>query len=196
MVSFGSILGGVGALASAFGGKDKQTTSSRVDGFQALPKEVQDMLLESYLPKVQNILNMPYQAIPMQRAMNPAGDPFASKGMWDLQNFSDAAGGYFTPFSAGPTGGVNAASYAGAAGSQPQPAQNATGGAPTGNAVAAQYLAEIQKSPQTGGLAKQLQVMLANGSLTMEDLGRGLSSRGYMSKTFNAADPSLWQGGF
>lgn len=112
-----SALVGAGALASAFGGKKQQTTQQQQTGFQALPQEVQDLLLQQYLPKAQSTLNMPYQNIPMQRAVNPAGDPFASQGMWDLQKFSDAAGGLFTPFTKGqPNGVVNAPSYQGAAG--------------------------------------------------------------------------------
>jgi hypothetical protein len=107
---------GAGALASAFGGSKKQTTSENLSGYKALPKEVQDLLIQQYLPKAQSTLNMPYQNIPMQRATNPEGDPFASQGLWDLQKFSDAAGGYFSPFTPGaPAGQVNMPSYQGAA---------------------------------------------------------------------------------
>lgn len=106
----GSILSGVGALAGAFGGSKGGSPSETKQGFAALPKEVQDILLETYLPAVQAEYEMPYQAIPMQRAANPADDPFASQSLYDLQKFSDQIGGYFTPMQpygqANPVGGA------------------------------------------------------------------------------------------
>lgn len=199
------LLVGAGAIASAFGGKKKQVTQETQSGFQALPKEVQDLLLNSYLPKVQNTLDMPYQAIPMQRAENPAGDPFASKALWDLQNFSDAAGGYFTPLQAGSMA-PNPASYQGAAGSKP--AMPASNNAPAGGDLAAQWLSALSApgnagtrgtwagNRYSGDIANALKVQIANGSLTMADINKALTSKGYGKTVTNPFDPSLWQGGF
>lgn len=140
-VGTGAAILGASALASAFGGKKSSTTQQSASGFESLPQPLQDLLMQQYLPKAQSTLNMPYQTVPMQRAQDPAGNPFASQGLWDLQKFSDAAGGLFTPYSGGANGQVNAGSYQGAAGNiqanggSAQPAMNPAMGGAGGGAM-------------------------------------------------------------
>lgn len=182
-----AILGGAGALASAFGGSKKQTTSENLSGYQALPKEVQDLLIEQYLPKAQATLDMPYQNIPMQRAQNPAGDPFASQALYDLQMFSDAAGGYFTPYNQGGNGTVDMASYQGAAGAgTAQPMQMQDTGTQVGgdqqNAMIQQYLNSFKGAGgnMTNGknnqMAYQIEAMLKSGAIKPDAVIKGMGS--------------------
>jgi len=84
----GSLLGGLG------GGKSK---TSQVSIFDSMPGPLKDAYLKNYLPKVNDYLNMPYQAIPMARANEPQSI-FDSPELYRLQQFSDAQGGYFSPY--------------------------------------------------------------------------------------------------
>lgn len=181
-VGTATALVGAGALASAFGGSKKQVASENLQGYQALPKEVQDLLIQQYLPKAQATLNMPYQNIPMQRYdANPQSDPFASQGLADLQKFSDAAGGYFTPYD--PTGQankVNMPSYQGAAGNvvaQPiQPMQSAMA-TDTSNASIQQYL-DSQKGTngRNNEMAYRIEAMLKSGAIKPEAILKQIST--------------------
>lgn len=184
---------GAGALASAFGGSKKQTTSENLSGYQALPKEVQDLLIEQYLPKAQATLNMPYQNIPMQRAQNPAGDPFASQALYDLQNFSDAAGGYFTPYNQGGNGTVNMASYQGAAGAgsaQPMQTPIPNGSLQSDEMLANQYLAGLPTGGgRMGGITDSINARMKGGQFTASDLAKAIKAGGY--KAGGQSDPNL-----
>lgn len=84
-----------GIAGSVFGGKDNKALPT--SGFGTLPKAVQDAWLKTYLPDVQEQYNAPFQPLPMTRAVDPSTDPFASQGLYDLQQYSDAIGGLFTP---------------------------------------------------------------------------------------------------
>lgn len=167
---------GAGALASAFGKDKKQVASENKTGYQALPKEIQDLLIQQYLPKAQSTLNMPYQNIPMQRYEgNPQTDPFASQGLADLQKFSDAAGGYFSPYSGGANGQVNAASYQGAAGSgsaQPMQAPTNNGEVGSGNdlATANMWLDNYAGGGKAGETALMAKQLLQSGKLSPSDI--------------------------
>jgi len=82
-------------LSGLFGGKSK-TQTSQPTGFNALPKAVQDAWLNVALPKITQTANRPYQSMPMQRVGAPK-DIFDSQALYDLQNYSDSMGGYFSP---------------------------------------------------------------------------------------------------
>ncbi len=89
-----------GAGMAAAGSKKAKPATSE-SGFQALPPEVQRVLLESYLPGVQKQFNKPYTAPPMKRVGKPK-DIFDSQGLADLQQYSDSMGGMFTPINQKP----------------------------------------------------------------------------------------------
>jgi len=199
-----AVLTGAGALASAFGGSKKQTTSENLSGYQALPKEVQDLLIQQYLPKAQATLNMPYQNIPMQRYEgNPQSDPFASQGLADLQKFSDAAGGYFTPYNPNEMANkVSMASYQGAAGSgsaQPMQTPMPNGSFQSDEMLVNQYLAGLpQGGGRAGDVGASLNRFITGGVIKPKDLAAALKSGGY--KAGSPSDPnigySLMKGGF
>jgi len=169
-----------GAALSAFGGKDKKTTSESKSGFQALPKEVQDFLLESYLPQVQERFASPYQAIPMQRAPDPSGDPFASQALYDLQQFSDVKGGYFTPRN----GGLNQASYGNTGGLPSVPKTEGTG-----DAIVDQFLAAmgsgagrgeyVSKGKYAGDVGRDISRGIETGGISRSGLESALQSQNY-----------------
>lgn len=190
-------LAGAGALASAFGGSKKQVASENLSGYQALPKEVQDLLIEQYLPKAQATLNMPYQNIPMQRAQNPAGDPFASQGLYDLQKFSDAAGGYFTPYNQGADGQVSMGAYQGAAGNRAaQPMQSPDSMAAAQQAdemLVNQYLNGLRQGQGGGkgwaGVAPSLEARMKGGQFKASDFAKTLKNAGYTGAQLS--DPNL-----
>jgi hypothetical protein len=211
----GSILSGAGAIAGLLGGSKKQGASQQLTGFQAMPKEVQDALLKQYLPAVNDQFNAPYQAIPMQRATNPAGDPFASQALYDLQNFSDMQGGYFTPYSLqqpGANGGqaqpqTLSASYGG--GQIPNTVAPGQGGGQQGgggsSSLAQQWLSLLAGnnaivgsggSSTASNLASNLTAMIKSGQLSLDSLGSKLAERGYGKDTYNPIDPRLTQGGY
>jgi hypothetical protein len=174
-----SAIAGAGALASAFGGSKKQKVQEQKTGFQAYPKEVQDYLLNTYLPRVQAEATQPYQAIPMRRAANPQNDPFASKGLYELQQFSDAQGGYFTPYTQG--GEINQASYG-----QPQQQQPAAQGGGS-SSLAQMYINSLINSGNNQNKALG-QMMLDNvgaGTYGFDKIGNVLNQIGYGTKTFD-----------
>lgn len=96
MVAFSAIAGGLGLLGSVLGNKNKGAEPSK-SGFAALPKEVQNAYLDTYLPDVLEQYKQPFQAIPMAR-VEDTGDPFQSQALLDLQQYSDDIGGLFTPY--------------------------------------------------------------------------------------------------
>jgi len=87
-------LTGAGLLGGLFGGK--KGVSSGASGFAAMPEAVQQAYLKTYLPAILQNYNAGYQSIPMQRVQAPSS-PFDSRAMYDLQQYSDALGGYFSP---------------------------------------------------------------------------------------------------
>lgn len=89
-------LAGAGIAGSLFGGKKQKAQPT--SGFATLPKPVQDAFLKTYLPDVLSQYDAPFQAIPMNRVAAPdPNDPFASRGLYDLQQYSDSIGGLFSP---------------------------------------------------------------------------------------------------
>lgn len=184
----GSILGIAGLAASAFGGKDQKVTSEQKTGFQALPKEIQDYLLESYLPRVQDYGESPYPSVPMERATNPADDPFASQALYDLQRYSDYTGGLFSPYTQDGTAPEAAAT----------PAPQSTG--MDGAALAQQYLMGLS-APQMGSprgyrvgrgsfssdIADRLNRSISTGQFDLGALGDALSDQGYGTSTLTPA---------
>lgn len=87
---FGSILSGVGAIAGAIGAaKGKKGEAPAQQGFAALPEKVQKAWMDTYLPEVLKLYQQPRATIPMERAPNPEGNPFASKALYDFQQYSD-----------------------------------------------------------------------------------------------------------
>lgn len=96
MVDPVTALGIAGVAGSIFGGK--KTKAQPTSGFATLPKPVQDAFLKTYLPDVLSQYDTPFQPIPMNRVSAPdPNDPFASRGLYDLQQYSDQIGGLFTP---------------------------------------------------------------------------------------------------
>lgn len=89
----GNVLGIAGIAASAFG-KNKDKPSAQQSGFAALPQEVKDAYLKTYLPGVLEAFNTPYQPLPMSRVSAPSS-VFDSQGLYDLQQYSDSMGGLF-----------------------------------------------------------------------------------------------------
>ena len=84
----------MGLLQTLFGGSEnKQNTTN---GFDALPKAVQEAWLNVALPKIMDTANRPYQAPPMQR-VNAPSSIYDSQGLYDLQKYSDSVGGFFSP---------------------------------------------------------------------------------------------------
>lgn len=171
------------ALGAMKGNKDATGGGSQ-SGFAALPKEVQDFLLQTYLPKVQNYANMPFQAAPMQRADTSGNDIFASQGLSDLQKFSDAAGGYFTPYSpmgAKGNGGIQGAlpSY-GMGSANPNTAPTASNGTDP-SALASQYLSQVNGANRGSPYANQRGISnaVSTGMYSLPQLGQALSSSGY-----------------
>lgn len=197
MVGLAAIALGAGAISSLIGAsKGNKGQAPEKTGFQALPPEVQQWLLENYLPQVQEYADMPYQAIPMQRAGNPMTDPFASQGLADLQAFSDAAGGYFTPHVPGAGPGIPEAA-APSYGTAAPPASSPDGSSTMD--IASQYLMGLE-APQagsargyyTGGgfsgdVAAALRNQISSGGLTLSQLGKALSSTGYGQGNSNSS---------
>ncbi len=93
MVGIGTALGVASLGASLLGGKKGEKAAA--SGFAALPKEVQDAWLKTYLPSVLSLFNRPYTPLPMARVDVNSADPFRSQGLIDLQNYSDSVGGIF-----------------------------------------------------------------------------------------------------
>ena len=86
-----AIGGALGGLLS--GDKGAQETKT---GILAAPKEVQDAILKIFLPALLAQFEAPRRNIPLTRAVDPATDPFASRALFELQQFSDLQpGGLF-----------------------------------------------------------------------------------------------------
>jgi hypothetical protein len=179
-----------GLAASALGGGKEGGQS--VSGFAAYPQEVKDLLLEQYLPQVEKYLNAGFQAVPMQRAQNPMGDPFASQALWDMQQYSDAIpGGYFNnaQLPEGQQGGGQEI--------DPEAASSQ---------LARQYLFQMSSptsdSPRgtminrgmgggvgwSGQLASDLLGRIDAGNVSLSSLGNALSQQGYGDKVFSNAN--------
>ena len=105
-MAIGLALAGAGMLASAFGNKNKGAKPAQ-SGFNALPKAVQDAWLENYVPDVMSQYNAGYQGVPMSRVEAPT-DVFGSQALYDLQQFSDNVGGFFSPLQAPQDNGLSA----------------------------------------------------------------------------------------
>lgn len=146
-------------------------------GFAALPKSVQDAWLNTYLPKAMAASQLPYQAIPMQRATNPANDPFASQALWDLQRYSDAKGGLFSPMMAGssPTAGAPAAAPSAAS-----PGAG-MGGDPRAQYLANQYLSAFTAPGQSAlnPVYQMLSQKVGNNPAQLSAMGNVLSQQNY-----------------
>lgn len=86
----------MGILSGLLGGGSQQ---KQVSGFSALPKQVQDAYLNTFLPGALDWYsnNKEYQALPMKR-VNAPSSPFDSQGLYDLQQYSDSVGGLFSPY--------------------------------------------------------------------------------------------------
>lgn len=98
LAGIGGALSGVGAIAGAMG-KDKQAAQP-VSGYATLPKPVRDAYERVYLPGVLDYFDNPFYNIPMKRYENT--DPiFGSQALRDVQQWSDAVGGLFSPYKTG-----------------------------------------------------------------------------------------------
>lgn len=80
MSLFGLISGGLGIASSLFGGKSKPAKSQSVGGWAALPQEVKNFYLQTYLPDVQKF----YQN-PTSQGVQSAYDSYAG-GIQGLSN--------------------------------------------------------------------------------------------------------------
>lgn len=103
---------GIASLAAGAFGKKKAKASTSKKGFAALPEEVQQVFLETYLPGIKQQYAKQYQPPPMKRVNRPSS-VFDSQGLYDLQQYSDAAGGLFTPLNKTPSKQPSIASNAG-----------------------------------------------------------------------------------
>ncbi len=169
---------GASVLGGLFGkNKEKQQVTSQT-GFQALPKQVQDFLLQQQFPKIQEQANAPYAAVPMQRVKNPAGDPFGSQGLYDLQKYSDAVGGLFNPIGLRP-GGMQGM----------QPTNPAANPMAANSQLAQQFLSSAPQGSFAGGNPVfrgmgELQTGMSQGRYGLAELGQALTGQGYGQTTF------------
>lgn len=97
---FGDLLSLGGTLLGGLG-QDEPKRAEQSTGFNALPKEVRDAWIKTFLPAAMAQFQQPYKAMPMKR-YQPTGTAFDSAAMQDLQNYSDQMGGLFTPFNQSP----------------------------------------------------------------------------------------------
>lgn len=107
-----------GLLSSSLSG-NPSTPGSTTSGFAALPHEVQQAWLKTYLPAVLAQTSKAYQAPPLRRAPTNPG-MFDSQGLADLQKYSDQVGGLFGKTNSSPVAPNYGSTLAGAT--------NATGG--------------------------------------------------------------------
>lgn len=173
-----SAVGTAANIAGSKGGKSNGAPSQ--SGFSALPKSVQDAWLNTYLPKAMTASQLPYQSVPMQRATNPANDPFASQALWDLQRYSDAKGGMFSPM------------MGGAARSAPTPAvapntSSAIGGDPRAQYLANAYLSALTSNQSMSPVYQMLSQKIGNNPSQLSTMGNTLSQQNY--------NPSMGSGG-
>lgn len=96
-----SALPGLGELAGSFG--DSKLDAVPSGGFAALPQQVQDSYLNVLLPGEMELFGLPFFNKPMRRYQED--DPlFRSAALTDFQNYSDASGGFFSPYGEGGQG--------------------------------------------------------------------------------------------
>lgn len=79
----GPVLGAIG------GGSKRKGQEPEKQGFAALPKQVQEAWLKTYLPRVLEYTQRGYHAPPMMRAANPQMQPGASQAVYQLQQYAD-----------------------------------------------------------------------------------------------------------
>jgi len=75
----------IGAMANKKG--QKQTSES--NPYSAFP-EIPGLVRDNVLPRAETELNKAYPTLPKKRAADPSKDPFASLGMWGLQQAKDS----------------------------------------------------------------------------------------------------------
>lgn len=168
-----------GSLISGLGGKSKgEATSAVSGGFDALPDAVKTAYLNTYLPDVLKQYNTPREPIPLVRANEPT-TPFDSVELYNLQQFSDAVGGYFSPMGQSLQQTYN-----------PQPAQQAPAANPQqGNIdLARQYMSMLSPIEGNGNSLSQMQVnaarqrMLGFDDARMADIGAMIAANGGLQK--------------
>ncbi len=121
-MGFGSILAGAGAIAGALG-KDKQKAQA-TGGYATLPDDVKKAYEQTFLPGVMDWYDDPYYNVPMRR-YDETDPMFKSRALSDVQQWSDAVGGLFSPYIDPATGQPVGGAGAGAGGnSPPQNMQN------------------------------------------------------------------------
>jgi hypothetical protein len=104
-MGLGTALSIGGSVLGAMGDKKKGAQQQQLSAFDSLPQEVKDIWLKSYIPAVQTQFDKPYEAVPMKRYNEDLASPFASRGMAELQAYSDSKGGLFTPYGKGSESG-------------------------------------------------------------------------------------------
>lgn len=67
-------------------------------GYETYPDWLKEIYEETYAPAMLEQFNEPFRQQPMQRYTADPDDPFASQAMLGLQEYSDAIGGLFTPY--------------------------------------------------------------------------------------------------
>lgn len=166
-----------GSLISGLGGKSKGEASSAVQGgFDALPDAVKTAYLNTYLPDVLKQYNAPREPIPLVRANEPT-TPFDSVELYNLQQFSDAVGGYFSPMGQSLQQTYN-----------PQPAAAAPANPQAGNlAMAREWAQALTPYGGAQGLSQQSinQIRSRVGSMDeagLAQLGALLAERGGVYK--------------
>lgn len=88
--SLSGILGGIGAITGALGGNKTESIPTQISGYQSLPKEIQDYLIESVFPRITAWGETPYPTVPLRRADAEDYDPvFGSKSRQYLQQYYD-----------------------------------------------------------------------------------------------------------
>jgi hypothetical protein len=167
----GSLLSIGGALIGGLAGKGKtEAASAPQGGFATLPKAVQDAYLNTYLPDVLKAYDAPRTPIPLARATEP-GSVFDSKALAELQQFSDAVGGYFSP-----TGQPLQDTY------NPQPPAPAAQANPNAKyADMAREWASVARPDrtwQTGQLKGRLYDLFGDDAAKWEELGRLVEEAG------------------
>lgn len=172
-----------GSLLSGLGGKSKgEATSAVSGGFDALPEQVKTAYLNTYLPDVIKQYNTPREPIPLVRANEPQS-PFDSVELYNLQQFSDAVGGYFSPMGQSLQQTYN-----------PQPAQQTPAANPQqGNIdLARQYMSMLAPGGSRGAALSQLDVnnarqrMLGFDDAKLADIGAMIAANGGLQKAVSA----------
>jgi len=171
MFGIGEGLAVAGIASSLVGGSKGQKTPA--SGFYALPGEVQDAYLKTYLPAVMDVYNQGYQGIPMARVSAPTS-PFDSKALYQLQQYSDAIGGLFSPYGRGNKAKSDAEKQAQEAAAKKQ-------------SLAQQYLSAMSANPYAargarlsdGSFSGEIGQNLQSQGISMDKLGSALEKIGY-----------------